>query len=222
MAYQDDQNFRANRGLCTSDSRHRLSLSWVYDLPFGRGRRFLHSATRLTDAFLGGWQLNGILTLRTGQPFTVTVPGDPSNTSDGPTFADLVGNPNDVSDRSVDRFFNVDAFARPDNFRWGTSGRNVVTGPGVNNWDVSFFKNFNMDEVRKIQFRAEFFNFFNHPQFTLPGASFRHRPVREAEQHVEGPARRPVVAEVSFLITGGSAPGHAVAAGRGRRPHLLN
>ncbi|HWQ55798.1 MAG TPA: carboxypeptidase-like regulatory domain-containing protein [Bryobacteraceae bacterium] len=172
VAYQDDQNFRANRGRCTSDSTHRYSLSWVYDLPFGRGKPLLGSIGRGADLFVGGWQINGIITLRTGQPFTVTVPGDPSNTSDGPTFADLIGDPNKMENRTVDRFFNTSAFARPDNFRFGTSGRNVVTGPGVNNWDISVFKNFNVDEIRKVQFRAEFFNIANHPQFALPGASY--------------------------------------------------
>ena len=172
VAYQDDRNFRANRGRCTSDSAHRYSLSWVYDLPFGRGKKLFGGIGRGADLFVGGWQINGILTLRSGQPFTVTVPNDPSNTSDGPTFADLIANPNRMENRTVDRFFNVDAFARPEPFRFGTSGRNVVTGPGVNNWDLSVFKNFRVDESRRVQFRAEFFNIANHPQFTLPGASF--------------------------------------------------
>ena len=171
VAYQDDQNFRANHGRWPP-STHRYSLSSVYDLPFGRRKKLLGSARRGIDLFVGGWQLNGIVTLRTGQPFTVTVPGDPSNTSDGPTFADLVGNPDQNAPHTVERFFNVSAFARPDLYRFGTSGRNIVTGPGMNNWDFSVFKNFNVDEVRKVQFRAEFFNLPNHPQFGLPGSSF--------------------------------------------------
>ncbi|HWQ54741.1 MAG TPA: carboxypeptidase regulatory-like domain-containing protein [Bryobacteraceae bacterium] len=170
-AIQDNYNFAGQRGLCSQDTRHRYSLSWVYDLPFGRGRAIGTDLPRVADAILGGWQINGILTLRTGDPFSVTVQGDPANVGDGTTRADLIGKANEVSDRSVDRWFNTAAFARPANFRFGTSGRNIVIGPGINNWDLSLFKMFRIDEARQFQFRGEAFNAFNRPQFGFPGAT---------------------------------------------------
>jgi hypothetical protein len=126
---------------------------------------------RAGDLILGGWQVNGIYTARTGSPFTVTQSGDAPNVGDGSGRPDLIGKANDTTNRSIDRFFNTDAFGVADRFRWGTAGRNVVIGPGINNWDFSLFKNFQIDESRKAQFRAEFFNGFNRAEFAAPGAT---------------------------------------------------
>ncbi len=115
--------------------------------------------------------MNGIYTARTGSPFTVTQSGDAPNVGDGSARPDLVGNPNVSSGRTIDRFFETSAFAGAAPLRWGTEGRNVVIGPGINNWDFSMFKNFSVDEHRRFQFRAEFFNLFNHPEFAFPGAT---------------------------------------------------
>jgi hypothetical protein len=168
---QNGRDFDQQRGLCTQDIRQRLTVSWVYDLPFGRGKAYMSHAPRAVDLAFGGWQVNGIYTARTGSPFTVTQPGDAPNVGDGSARPDQVGNPNDVSNRSIDHFFNTAAFATASQYRWGTAGRNTVIGPGINNWDFSIFKNFAFDEQRKLQFRSEFFNLFNHPEFGLPGAS---------------------------------------------------
>lgn len=171
MRIQDNSNFAANRGLCSQDTRQRYSGSFVYYLPFGHGRPFGRNLSRAADLVAGGWQVTGIVTFRTGQPFTVTMPGDPSNTADTSTWPNLVGNPNSVSNRSIDGFFNTSAFAAPAPYTFGNEGRNTVIGPGVNNWDLSVFKVFRVDEARQLQFRSEFFNAFNHPQF-----SFLERP----------------------------------------------
>jgi hypothetical protein len=168
---QNGRDFHQQRGLCTQDFRQRLTVSWVYDLPIGRGKVLLGSAPRVIDLALGGWQVNGIYTARDGSPFTVTQPGDAPNVGDGSARPNAVSNPNSVSDRSIDRWFNTGAFAPAPGFTWGTAGRNIVTGPGINNWDFSLFKNFRFDEQRRLQFRAEFFNLFNHPEFGFPGAS---------------------------------------------------
>ncbi|HEU0138347.1 MAG TPA: carboxypeptidase regulatory-like domain-containing protein [Bryobacteraceae bacterium] len=169
---QNGRDFSQQRGLCTQHFSHRYTLSWLYDLPFGRGKAFLGNAPRPVEAILGNWQINGILTLRSGSPFTVGQPGDAPNTGEGSPRPDQVGDANDIEERTVDRFFNTDAFAQADAFRWGTAGRNTVIGPGINNWDFSVFKSFAIDEARRIQFRAEFFNLFNHAEFGFPGASF--------------------------------------------------
>jgi hypothetical protein len=171
-AIQDNYNFRGQRGLCSQDTRHRYSLSAVYDLPFGKGRRFGSGASGLVNALAGGWQVNGILTLRTGDPFSVTVPGDPANVGDGVTRANVVSDPNSGGKRTVEQWFNTAAFTRPAPFTFGNSARNMVIGPGVKNLDFSIFKSFRIGESKSVQFRAESFNLTNTPAFGLPGASF--------------------------------------------------
>ena len=168
---QNGRDFHQQRSLCTQHFSRRFTTSWLYDLPFGRGKKHLNSAPRAIDIAFGGWQVNGILTLRTGSPFTVTQSGDAPNVGEGSPRPDQVGNPNEVANRSIDHFFNTDAFASAAKFRWGTAGRNTVIGPGINNWDFSIFKTFAIDEKRRIQFRSEFFNLFNHPEFGFPGSS---------------------------------------------------
>jgi hypothetical protein len=102
----------------------------------------------------------------------VTQPGDAPNQGDGSPRSDQIGDPNKIDNRTIDRFFNTNAFAQAAPFRWGTAGRNTVIGPGSNNWDVSLFKSFAVDEKRTLQFRAEAFNLLNHPEFAFPGSAF--------------------------------------------------
>jgi hypothetical protein len=86
------------------------------------------------------------------------------NDTFGSNRADLVGDP-DVGDQTVERWFNTQAFAQPGFGQFGTSGRNILRGPGINNFDFSLFKNFALGHDMRLQFRLESFNFFNHPQF---------------------------------------------------------
>ncbi len=168
---QNGRDFSQQRGLCTQHFSQRLTTSFLYDLPFGKGKHFLGSMPRAGDLILGGWQVNSIYTARTGSPFTVTQSGDAPNVGDGSGRPDLIGNANGTTNRNIDRFFNTDAFRAADRFRWGTAGRNVVIGPGINNWDFSLFKNFQIDEKRRVQFRSEFFNGFNRAEFAAPGST---------------------------------------------------
>jgi hypothetical protein len=169
---QNNSNFALNRGLCAQDSRQRYSGSFVYDLPFGRGKKYGANISRPLDAIAGGWQVTGIATFRTGQPFTAVMATDVSNTADTSTWTNLVGNPNSGGARSIYQWFNTAAFAAAAPFTFGNEGRDVIIGPGVNNWDISLFKIFRLDEKKQFQFRTEFFNAFNHAQFQLPGATF--------------------------------------------------
>ncbi|MFN7922361.1 MAG: TonB-dependent receptor [Bryobacteraceae bacterium] len=168
---QNGRDFHQQRGLCSQHFSQRFTLSWLYDLPFGHGRKFLTSMSKPADFVLGGWQINGIYTARTGSPYTPGQPGDAPNVGDGSARPDLVSDPTNVSNKSIDRWFNTDAFARAGAFRWGTAGRNILIGPGINNWDFSIFKNFSIDEHRRVQFRFESFNLFNRAEFGFPGAS---------------------------------------------------
>jgi hypothetical protein len=168
---QNGRDFRQQRGLCTQHFSQRFTLSWVYDLPFGRGKKYGSNLARPIDFVLGSWQINGIYTARTGAPYTVTQPGDLPNVGDGSARPDLVGDPTNVVDKSIDNWFNKDAFRLADRFRWGTAGRNILIGPGINNWDFSLFKNILIDERRRLQFRMESFNLFNRTEFGTPGSA---------------------------------------------------
>jgi hypothetical protein len=169
---QNPRNFRSNRGRCGQDARQRYSLSFVYDIPFGRGRKLGTGISHTADLIAGGWQVTGIATFRTGQPFTSTAPTDVANVADTATWPNAIGNPNSVGNRSIYHFFNTAAFIAPPIYTFGNEGRNVIVGPGVNNWDLALFKAFRFDEKRQLQFRTEFFNAFNHSQFAPPGAVF--------------------------------------------------
>ncbi|HEY2933614.1 MAG TPA: TonB-dependent receptor [Acidobacteriota bacterium] len=163
----DNRNTRLDRGNLDGIRRHFAALNYIYELPFGPGKRYLSSQSGLAGKFLGGWQIAGISSFGTGQPFSVTftsrTQGWPSNR------ADLVGNPK-LSNRTTQRWFNPDAFAVPAPFTYGNSARNFLFGPGFFNWDAAVFKTTALTEKIRLEFRAEFFNVLNHANFGLPAA----------------------------------------------------
>lgn len=166
---QNPRNLRAERGLSEFDARHRFVTSFVYELPFGRGRRWLSAAHPVLEHVLGGWQVTGILTLQSGRPFTVITSRDISNTG-GTNRPFVVGDPR-VKKPTPDRWFNTDAFSDvlpPGVFAYGNAGRNILIADGINNLDLGLFKNFHLGEERRLQFRAEFFNVANHANFGIP------------------------------------------------------
>ena len=167
---QQKGNIFENKGLAGYDIRHRFVLSYGYEFPVGRGKQFLANANRVVDGVFGGWQLNGITTAQTGSPFTIMVSGDPNSTGGGTLRANRLANGNlSSSQRTVQRWFDTSAFVAPPLFQFGSAGRDILTGPGLVNFDASLFKNFNFTETKRLQFRAEVFNIFNRTQLLLPG-----------------------------------------------------
>jgi hypothetical protein len=171
---QNSFDLRQERALSNFDVRHRLSLSYSYDLPFGRGRALLSDAGVLS-ALLGGWQMNGIVTLQTGRPFTVALLPEIDNSGTGRSTLGFLGNdrPNVAGDatlagRTPEQWFNTTAFVFPPRGTFGNAGRNILTGPGTENVNASLVKNMALSERLDLQLRAEFFNLFNHPNFNLP------------------------------------------------------
>jgi hypothetical protein len=166
QGFLDNSNPERDHGLSDFDVDHRLVGSFVYNLPFGNGERFAQDATGVKNALVGGWQVNGIYTWQRGFPLTIQA-ADLGGLND--TFstnrADLVGDPS-VDSPSILRWFNTDAFAQPAAGSFGTSGRNILRGPGVNNLDLAIFKNFGLGGGTRLQFRLESFNVLNHTQFT--------------------------------------------------------
>jgi hypothetical protein len=171
---QDSRNWRADRGLSDFDVRHRLVGSYIYELPYGKGKRWGASANPWVLAFLGGWQTNGILTLQSGTPFT-PVMSSAASANAGPGGA---LRPNCVSGASlypaqqtIYNWFNTAAFTAPASYTFGNCGRNILTGPAYRNFDFSMFKEFKLRESLTLRFRSEFFNLTNTPTFFLPNSA---------------------------------------------------
>lgn len=166
---QDPFDLHSMKGLSDYDIPQRLVVSYGYELPFGRGKRFMSSAPWLVDELFGGWQVVGISTFQSGFPFTPFLgSNDPGNVN----FAydirpNVIGNPS-VSNCTPAQCFNVAAFGVPAPFTFGDAGRNILRGPGTQNWDFSVLKDFHIGETRYLQFRSEFFNIFNHANFNNP------------------------------------------------------
>jgi hypothetical protein len=167
---QDIRNRRADRGNSVYDIRHRMTLGYVYRLPFGKGEKWMNRGGA-ADLLLGGWRTNGTLIVQTGLPFTVGHSG--ANTGGaGGSRADFVRDATLPSDqRSLNRWFDITAFAQPAIYTFGNLGRNTLFGPGRWNWDMSLLKDFPIKEPVVVQFRADAFNVFNHPQFGQPAST---------------------------------------------------
>ncbi len=161
-----------NKAVSDFDRTHGLTVSHTYDLPFGRGRKYLSSGP--AAVILGGWQLNGIFQAFSGRPFSVTMSnaqlnGGPSNAQRPdqlryPAISGQVG--------PGTQWFDVTAFANPTPNRYGTAGRNTLRGPGLVNYDFSVFKSFAITENKRIEFRTEFYNLTNTPHFNQPAGNF--------------------------------------------------
>lgn len=158
-----------NRAVSDWDVPHRFAVSYVWDVPFGAGRRFGNDAPKAARALLANWQLTGILVARSGMPGTVTVG---STIPGGDARPNLLRNPNLPSDqRSVERWFDTTAFVANRSGRTllaGDAGRNIVRGPGYVNLDLGFLKHVPLGAGSRLQLRAEIFNALNRPHFALP------------------------------------------------------
>lgn len=173
---QNPFNLAAERGRSLFDSRHRLVVSYQWSLPLWRQPHGWY------QQILGAWQVNGIVTVMSGTPFTVFDSNDVSEQGGAPEITGFSANrpnlvpgqnPND-GPKTAHAWLNASAFQRitPDPNspvqQFGTAGRNIAQGPGYADWDFSAFKSIPVTEGKEFQFRAEFFNFLNHANFRLP------------------------------------------------------
>jgi hypothetical protein len=168
-ANSDDTNINLDYGTTESDVQHLVSFDYIYQVPrLGGLPRWLGE----------GWQLNGLAEMRGGLPINVMCGCDPLRVSQFNSRADFRpgGGPGQPSPTIIpDRQLNFDAFVAPPTGRVGNVARGAFRGPAVFNWDFSIFKKFRFFETHELQFRAEFFNIFNTPQFNLPGSSIASR-----------------------------------------------
>ncbi|MGA9772320.1 MAG: TonB-dependent receptor [Blastocatellia bacterium] len=171
---QDPFNLALERAVSANDIRHNFVASFIYELPFGREKQFLGGSGSVTDIILGGWQINGIVSARSGLPVNVV--------RNAPTGfqglrPDVLRDP-ELSDPTLDRYFDTAAFSVTGLVNTtipGTAGRNIVRGPGFANLDFSLFKNFSLSRLREgaeFELRFEFFNLTNTPHFANPNSVF--------------------------------------------------
>jgi hypothetical protein len=200
-------NFQLDKGPSDFDINHRIVGSGVYELPFGRNKKYFSGIGRAADAFVGGWQLNVIATWQSGVRRSVVAPNattigfitqradftgiDPKSSFNGITPGEDFGGAN-----TSRYWFNPAAFRNPAPLKFGTTGRTTMVGPSWTNFDLSAFKNFMITEAAILQLRWEVFNSFNNVQFN------------PAEMNVTSPvfgtlqsAQRPRVMQVALRFT---------------------
>jgi len=162
---EDSRNLRRDYGRSDFDIRHRLTITYAWRIPAPTGLPgWLH-------ALAANWQLNGITTLQTGGPLNITLPFDNSGTGEFRDRPNLVGNPH-VAFNPTGPYLNPAAFAQPLPGTYGNLGRNTFSGPGLNDFDMSFVKSQQISRDWWLRLRAEFFNIWNHPNFANPSTTF--------------------------------------------------
>ena len=174
---QNVYDIGAERALSDFDIRQRFVLSNTWEIPLGPGRRELASGA--AGRVFGGWRASNILTFQTGQPLTAVLSTALSGTdSNGTDRPDMVANPNlPAFERNPSHWFNTGALVSPPMYFdslgafsiLGNEGRNVITGPGFSDWDLSLARRFRLTEHDALVFRSDFFNLANHPNFDRPG-----------------------------------------------------
>lgn len=173
---QNGLDFRADRAVSDFDLSQNFVFSGVYELPFGEGKRFALGQKLLNRYLLSGWKIDGILSLHSGFPFNLYVPFDNANTGGGTLGSEerpsLIGQlyPSGFQ-KSLSKWFNTSAVTVIP-FTYGNIGRNVLRQDSVKNVDFSIAKEFRVSEHQHIEFRGEFFNLFNHPNFAAPDGNF--------------------------------------------------
>lgn len=181
IGVQNPFDLRAERAVSVFDIPQLLQVSYVYELPVGRGRRFGRQMHPVLDAIVGGWQTNGIVRMDSGRPIIPT-----GSTSNIPTYGQrpnltaplkrASGSPENFTDPGTSYFANPGVLVPADNFTFGNGPRTItsVRQPGTRTASLSIFKEFPLAKVRegmRLEFRAESFNTFNHPQFAGPNSA---------------------------------------------------
>ena len=174
QTYQNAFDPAANYGNSNFDVRHSVKGSVVYELPVGRGRRFL-STNSVLDAVVGGWQTSATVVAHSGQPFTVVTTNNTSFSKAGQQYPNVIGDPR-VSNPTISNWYNTAAFAQPANGTFGNERRNSLVGPHFSEVDFSLGKNFTIREGIGLQVRMDAYNILNHPSFSNPNASISFGP----------------------------------------------
>ncbi len=171
FAWNASSVFYRNRAVASHDVPHNFQMAFVYELPFGAGKKWLTDG--VSSTILGGWQLNGMFAAYSGRPFQLTASGAslnmPGNLQTPDQIKDKVEILGNVGDDGT--YFDTTAFKRVTEVRFGNVGRNTMRGPGVGNLDLSLFRTFKLNQQFNLQFRAEAFNATNTPHFANPNGN---------------------------------------------------
>jgi hypothetical protein len=185
---QDDHNLPGEYGNSNVDIRHYLEFDYIYKVP---------AIPKIPEWIGGGWQINGITGIRSGLPYSIYTGYDTSGTAEGTARADRVpGVPLQPANRNIPNGpqININAFAVPMPFTYGDSQRNLLHGPDAINFDMSVFRNFKVREHGTVNFRAEAFNIFNHPNFANPSSTLSVPGLFGVSQALSAPMRTMQVA----------------------------
>jgi len=173
---QNNYNIRAERSLALYDTPHRAVISYIVDLPFGRGQRYGGSVGGFTSRLISGWGINGVTTFQSGNPLPIGLAVNTTNSFGGGQRPNRTGENASLegsAQERLGRWFNTAAFATPPSFTFGNSSRTLpdARSHGIANYDFTAFKNTQITERFGIQFRAEIFNLFNRARFGYPGTA---------------------------------------------------
>lgn len=183
LSWHLPEDWDRNRAVGGFDRPHNLQMYGVYDLPFGKGKKMATSGP--AALLLGGWQMNGVMSVLSGTPFTVTAAGTSLNAPGNAQTADqVVGKVQILGNVGPgQRWFDANAFIPVTAVRYGNVGRNSMRGPGSFGLDASLFRNFAIGEKLRVQFRAESFSITNTPRFGNPGGN-ASGPTRNADNSI--------------------------------------
>ncbi len=185
---QDWDNLAGERSLSSQDVSQRLVISYVLDLPFGHGKAFLSGMSGIADKVVSGWGVDGITTFQKGFPLKINYAGSTPLSGANLGVGAIGGlRPNVVAGcdkkavpggRNINEWFNTSCFAAPPDWGFGDETRvdANLRGDGAKNFDFAVFKRTTIAEKVGVEFRTEFFNLFNHPQFGIPGQGFNGSP----------------------------------------------
>ena len=162
---------RADYSRSSWDLRHVFQFAYVWELPFGRARRFGGSWPVALDMVLGGWGVEGITRYQTGGPVNVLLGQDRANVGSTYQRPDVIRDPN-TGPRTPEKWFDTDAFRMPAPYTYGNAGAFIVESDGRHNWDLSIAKQFSVYEQQRLEIRAELFNISNSVSMGDPNAQF--------------------------------------------------
>lgn len=176
LGVQNWYNLKAERSVALYDVPHRAVISFIYDLPFGKGKKFISGTSGPANLFIGGWGINGVTTFQSGNPLNLSMAVNTTNSQGGgqrPNSTGVSANLEGTAQSRLTKWFDTGAFTATPSFQFGNVARTLtdVRAHGVANYDFTVFKNTQITERVGIQFRTEIFNLFNRVQFSYPGTA---------------------------------------------------
>ncbi len=209
--WQDNNNPGSNYSLSSFDVPQRLTVSYLYELPVGKGQRFLPNLNGLANGLIGGWGVDGITTFQKGYPLGMSVATNPVGSygfqgtqrpnvaaSCGKAYSGSIGSR--LGGSGAKTFFNTACFTVPSDFSYGNEPRTdgSIRTPGVDNWDMALFKNIPLTERATLNFRVEAFNLFNRVQFGAPNTQLQNAQFGWITRQANNPRLLQFAGRISF------------------------